>query len=70
MPTGSLHVKVTIDSLQESGTETRNEKDVSNAINNLFCTIGRDLADEIQPADIEVLCPPLIGTLFFILHKT
>ena len=32
-----------IDCLKESGTETRNKKDVSNAMNNFFCTIGRDL---------------------------
>ena len=39
-----------IDCLKESGTETRNKKDVSNAMNNFFCTIGRELADKIQPA--------------------
>ena len=39
-----------IDCLKESGTETRNKKDISNAMNNFFCTIGRDLADKIQPA--------------------
>ena len=39
-----------IDCLKESGTETRNKKDVSNAMKNFFCTIGRDLADKIQPA--------------------
>ena len=39
-----------IDCLKESATETRNKKDVSNAMNNFFCTIGRDLADKIQPA--------------------
>ena len=39
-----------IDCLKESGTETRNKKDVSNAMNNFFCTIGRDLADKIQLA--------------------
>ena len=36
--------------LKESGTETRDKKDVSNAMNNVFCTIGRDLEDKIQPA--------------------
>ena len=35
-----------IDYLKESGTETRNKKDVPNAMNNFFCTIGRDLADK------------------------
>ena len=39
-----------IDCLKESGTETRNKKDVSNSMNNFFCTIGRELADKIQPA--------------------
>ena len=41
---------MSIDCLKESGTETRNKKDVSNAMNNFFCTIGRDLADKIQLA--------------------
>ena len=36
-----------IDCLKESGTENRNKTDVSNAMNNFFCTIGRDLADLI-----------------------
>ena len=39
-----------IDCLKESGTETRNKTDISNAMNNFFCTIGRDLADKIQLA--------------------
>ena len=39
-----------IDCLKESGTEIRNKKDVSNTMNNFFCTIGRNLADKIQPA--------------------
>ena len=39
-----------IDGLEESGTETRNKEDISNAMNNFFCTIGSDLADKIQPA--------------------
>ena len=38
-----------------SGTETKNRKDVSNAMNNFFCTIGRELADEIQPASNPLL---------------
>ena len=38
-----------IDCLKESGTETWNKKDVSKAMNNFFCTIGRDVADKIQP---------------------
>ena len=39
-----------IDCLKESGTEIRNKKDVSNEMNNFFCTIGSNLADKIQPA--------------------
>ena len=44
-----------INCLKESGTETRNRKDVSDAMNNLFCTIGRELADKIQPASYLLL---------------
>ena len=44
-----------IDCLKESGTATRNKKDVSNAMNNFFCTIGRELADKIQPASSPLL---------------
>ena len=36
--------------LKESGTETRDKTDASTAMNNFFCTIGRDLADKIHPA--------------------
>ena len=39
-----------IDCLKESGTEILNKKNISNAMNNYFCTIGSDLADKIQPA--------------------
>ena len=35
-----------IDCLDESGSETRNKKDVSNAMNNFFCSVCRDLADK------------------------
>ena len=31
-----------IDCLKESGTETRNKRAVPNAMNNFFCTAGRD----------------------------
>ena len=41
--------------LKESGTETRDKKDISNAMNNFFCTIGRDLADKMQPAASPLL---------------
>ena len=44
-----------IDCLNESGIETRNKKDVSNSMNNFFCTIGRELADKIQPASNPLL---------------
>ena len=43
-----------IDCLKESGTETRNKKDVFNAMN-FFCTIARDLADKIQPVASPLL---------------
>ena len=33
--------------LKELWTETRDKTDASNAMNNFFCTIGRDLADKI-----------------------
>ena len=41
--------------LKESGTESRDKKDVSNAMNNFFCAKGRDLADKIQPAAYPLL---------------
>ena len=41
--------------LKNSSTETRNKKDVSNAMNNFFCTIGRELADKLQPASNPLL---------------
>ena len=44
-----------IDCLKESGTDIRNRKDVSNAMNNFFCIIGRELADKIQPASNPLL---------------
>ena len=44
-----------IDCLKESGTEILNKKDISNAMNNYFCTIGSDLADKIQPAAKHLL---------------
>ena len=47
-----------IDCLKDSGTETRNKKDVSNAMNNFFCTIGRDLADNIHTTCRQ---PPSVG---------
>ena len=36
--------------LKESWTETRDKTDASNAMNNFFSTIGRDLVDKMQPA--------------------
>ena len=44
-----------IDCLKESGTETRNRKDVSNSMSNFFCTIGGELADKIQSASNPLL---------------
>ena len=44
-----------IDCLKESGTETRNKIDVANEMNNYLCTLGKDLADKIQPATNPLL---------------
>ena len=39
-----------IDCLKESGSETVHKKDISNAMNSFFCSVGKDLADKIDPA--------------------
>ena len=39
-----------IDCLKESGSETVHKKDTSNAMNSFFCSVGKDLADKIDPA--------------------
>eukprot|EP00794_Sanderia_malayensis_P016541 gene16541-18216_t len=44
-----------IDSLKESGSEIVHKKDISNAMNSFFCSIGKDLADKIHPAPNPLL---------------
>ena len=48
-----------IDSLKESGSEIVHRKDIPDAMNNYFCSVGKDLADEISP----VANPLLSGDL-------
>ena len=38
-----------IDSLKESGSETVHKKDIPDAMNSYFCSVGKDLADKISP---------------------
>ena len=38
-----------IDSLKESGSETVHRKDIPDAMNSYFCSVGKDLADKISP---------------------
>ena len=44
-----------IDCLKESGSETVHKKDISNAMNSFFCSVGKDLADKIDPAPNPLL---------------
>ena len=44
-----------IDCLKESDSETVHKKDISNAMNNFFCSVGKDLADKIDPAPNPLL---------------
>lgn len=44
-----------IDSLKESGLETLDKKLISNTMNDYFCSIGKALADEINPAPNPLL---------------
>ena len=39
-----------IDCIKESGAETRDKKNISNEINKFFFTLGREIADTVQPA--------------------
>ena len=39
----------------ESGSETVHKKDISNAMNSFFCSVGKDLADKIDPAPNPLL---------------
>ena len=38
-----------IDSLKESGSETVHRKEIPDAMNSYFCSVGKDLADKISP---------------------
>ena len=44
-----------IDSLKESGSETVHKKDIFYTINSFFCSVGKDLADKIDPAPNPLL---------------
>ena len=44
-----------IDCLKESGSETVHKKEISNAMNSFFCSVGKDLADKIDPAPNPLL---------------
>ena len=37
------------DSLKESGSETVHRKEIPDAMNSYFCSVGKDLADKISP---------------------
>ena len=54
-----------IDCLKESGSETVHRKHISNAMNSFFCSIGKDLAEKIDPA----LNPLLAGDYETNKHK-
>ena len=53
-----------IDCLKESSSETVHRKDIPDAMNSYFCSVGKDLADKISP----VANPLLSGD--FEMHKT
>ena len=42
-----------IDCLKESGSETVHKKDISNAMNNFFCSVGKDLSFSFEKVSIE-----------------
>ena len=44
-----------IDCLKESGAEIVHKKDISNAMNSFFCSVGKNLADKIDPAPNPLL---------------
>ena len=44
-----------IDSLKEPGSEIVHKKEISNTINRFFCSVGKDLADKIDPAPNPLL---------------
>ena len=55
-----------IDCLKESGSETVQKEDISNAMNSFFCSVGKDLADKIDTAPN----PLLSGDYEINKHKT
>ena len=44
-----------IECLKNLGTETVHKKDISNAMNNFFCSVGKDLANKIPPVPNPLL---------------
>ena len=44
-----------IDCLKESGSEILHKIDISNAMNSFFCSVGKGLADKIEPAPNPLL---------------
>ena len=54
------------DCLKESGSETVQKEDISNAMNSFFCSVGKDLADKIDTAPN----PLLSGDYEINKHKT
>ena len=44
-----------IDCLKKSGAETVHKKDISNAMNSFLCSVGKNLADKIDPAPNPLL---------------
>ena len=44
-----------IDCLKEYGSEIVHKNDISDAMNNLFCSVGKDFADKIHPAQNPLL---------------
>ena len=45
-----------IDCLKELDSEIVNNKDISNTMNNCFCSIGKDLANDIDPVPNPLVC--------------
>ena len=46
---------ISIDCLKESGSETVHRKHISNAMNSFFCSVGKDLAEKIDPVPNPLL---------------
>ena len=44
-----------IDCLKQSGLVTIQKNEISNSMNNLFCSVGKDLADKINPTSNPLL---------------